>query len=380
MIKLNLHIYPSPFKFESRILRETNSVIERKLADRVIIASGWSEGLSEYEKVNDRISVKRFRLLSDRLGKTGLLYPLRYIEFLLRVLLYFTGKKIHTVNCHSLLVLPVGYLLKLTRSSIWLIYDAHELEGLKTGLGKTGQKFCLSLESLLIRKVDRLIVVSPSIENWYKSTYGLDTTVLVRNVPHLNRDIKRVSVLNDRFGIPANHLVFIYQGLISKGRGIELLLECFREMDASKHIVFMGYGPLSPMVIEAQELHANIHFLDAVPPGEIVKFTSGADVGLSLIENASLSYYYCLPNKFFEYLQCGVPVIASNFPDMAQVIDSYECGWKVPPSASALKELIRNIDKSDVTKKAECATRAHAYFNWNNESVRLDAAYPGSDR
>ena len=132
MSGINLHIYPSPFKFESRILRETKSIIDQKLADEVIVASGWSQGLSELEQIDENRSVKRFVLFFDNFSKNLLTNSLRYIEFILKVFIFYYRKKAKTVNCHSLFVLPVGYLLKLFRSDTWLIYDAHELESQKT--------------------------------------------------------------------------------------------------------------------------------------------------------------------------------------------------------------------------------------------------------
>ena len=78
MSVINLHVYPSPFKFESRILRETKSIIELGLADEVIIASGWNKDLKNWERIDDKRSVKRFKLFFDKFDKNSLISILKY--------------------------------------------------------------------------------------------------------------------------------------------------------------------------------------------------------------------------------------------------------------------------------------------------------------
>jgi glycosyltransferase involved in cell wall biosynthesis len=373
---LNLHIYPSPFKFESRILRETKSIIDFGLADKVIIASGWSEGMSELEHIDENRSVERFKLFFDKLNKNSLISILKYFEFIVKVFTFYKGKKVKVVNCHSLFVLPVGYLLKLVDSKIWLIYDAHELESEKAGLNKISKAISSSLEKFLIKKVDKLIVVSPSIGKWYESKYGVSNVVVIRNTPEASNSKVRNSVFNEKFQISKDSMIFIYQGVVNKGRGIELLINVFSEIAADKHLVIMGYGPLVDFVKEAERNSSNIHFLVAVLPSEIFYYTSGADVGLSIIENISLSYYYCLPNKLFEYLHSGLPVIVSDFPDMSAIINEYNCGWITGVSEKELLSTINSICSEDLLEKSKGVVNVQKEIHWEKESGLLFDAFP----
>lgn len=375
MNRTNLHIYPSPFKFESRILRETKSIIEQRLADNVIIASGWESGLKTHEQIDEFRTVIRYKLFFDRFNKNLFTYSLRYVEFILKVFLEFFNKKIATVNCHSLFVLPVGYLLKLYNRKTWLIYDAHELESEKTGLGNWSRKICGGLEKILISKVNKVIVVSPSIASWYKSKYKLHEVIVIKNTPELYINHEKPAIFHTHFNIPESHLIFIYQGVINKGRGIEMLIEAFKTTSPYKHLVIMGYGPLVNIVKESEAMFPNIHFMPAVPPKEIVYYTSAADVGISMIENVSLSYYYCLPNKFFEYIQCGLPQVVSEFPDMASIIKEYECGWTCPVTRSAFKSFIDNITGEEILAKKIGVLKAKTTLNWERESSQLPLAF-----
>ena len=72
-----------------------------------------------------------------------------------------------------------------------------------------------------------------------------------------------------------------------------------------------------------------------VPTGEVVRWAAGADVGLALIQNVSLSYFLSLPNKLFEYVAAGLPVVASDFPDLRRVVEERGLGTVCRPDDPA---------------------------------------------
>ena len=123
---------------------------------------------------------------------------------------------------------------------------------------------------------------------------------------------KKTAILRSELGIPDGDLVFLYQGGLFRARRIEQLLRVFSRAAKDRHVVFMGYGELERMVRSAAATNYNIHFRPAVSPHEVLAL-AGADVGLVGVENVCLSYYYSLPNKFFEEsLLAGVPVLGSD--------------------------------------------------------------------
>lgn len=380
MSVVNLHIYPSPFKFESRILRETKSIIQLCLSDEIIIASGWSKGLQDWEQIDQQRSVKRFKLFFDRFHKNSLISIFKYFEFIIRVFIFYKRKNVAIINCHSLFVLPIGYLLKLFNPKVWLIYDAHELESQKTGLNRVSAFISAIMERFLIKRTNRLIVVSPSIKEWYENKYKLSNVVVLRNTPEMSNITARHHVFNDMFNIPKTAMIFIYQGVVNKGRGIELLINAFSRNTLNKHLIIMGYGPLVDLVKDAEQNTHNIHFLPAVHPSEIGYYTSGADVGLSVIENMSLSYYYCLPNKLFEYLHSGLPVIVSNFPDMSTIINQFDCGWVTEVSSKSLEKIINNISANELSEKCKGVVNVRREINWEKERGLLIGAFPICNR
>jgi glycosyltransferase involved in cell wall biosynthesis len=115
-----------------------------------------------------------------------------------------------------------------------------------------------------------------------------------------------------------------------------------------------------------------------VPQNVLLSYTASADIGVSLIENACLSYYYSLPNKLFEYQQAGLPVIASNFPEMSAIVGGYDLGELVDPDdVPAITAAIHRLlsDPARYAQLRENAHKAAQRFNWEAESRTLLELY-----
>jgi glycosyltransferase involved in cell wall biosynthesis len=364
--------------------KETASLVQAGVFDRIHIAAMWQEGLAETQELGLARRVVRLKLWSRNWGG-ALGKACRLLEWSVRVFVMFRRSRIAVINCHALSTLPLGVWFKYATGAR-LVYDTHELETETHGSRGRRQQLARLVERALIRQVDAVIVVSPSIEAWYRRAYGLEDVFLVRNVPHrpaAGAGPER-GVLRRALGLSPEDLVFIYQGIFGSGRGIELMLEAWHQMPASHHLVFMGNGPLEPAIAALARRAANVHLHPAVPLGEILNYTSGADVGVSLFEHTCLNYYYALPNKLFEYLFAGVPVIVSDFPDMAQVVDEFGCGWKTPVEPAAFVRLVQSIDRAQIAARREGAGRCRAASGWHLEEINLLRAYakiaPGPGR
>lgn len=173
MKKINLHIYPSPYKFETRINKEVNSIIEMDLADEIIIAGTWAIGLEEKEKQSDKIQIRRIKTFVDSFGKNLLTKIIGTFFFNVKTFFEFKKHKLTHINCHSLWVLPLCVALKVTTKAK-LIYDAHELETERVSLDGIKQRMSKWLEKKLIYKAEFVIVVGNLIAEWYKKEYNIE--------------------------------------------------------------------------------------------------------------------------------------------------------------------------------------------------------------
>jgi len=284
------------------------------------------------------------------------------------------------VHCHDYVVLPTAWLVSMVVGSA-LVYDAHELESERNGMSTRASRLCLRIERWCWRRVSLLVSVSPSILRWYAEHLGPKRSVLVLNSPVLpapalgevareRRSFGAQGYFHKRFGIPEGTPVFIYLGLLVRGRGIEPVLDVFRRPGLRSHVVFMGYGDTVGVADHAQRF-LNIHFHPAVPHDQVVPLVREADCGLCLIEDISLSDRLCLPNKLFEYAFAGVPVLASRLPEIARVVGEYGLGICCDNDADSIEAAVRKIEREGL----EPPTGDLTELSWETQAKRLQEAY-----
>lgn len=380
MVNVNLHVFLSDLRHQSRLLKETKSIVDSGLIEKIFIAGLWETGIKDFEDIDDKRVAWRIPLKTRNLPKDLFSQIIKYIEWTGKIFLRFRKEQITHVNCHGLSSLPIGALFKLAKKSK-LIYDPHELETEINGLSGIRKKFSKILERLLISYSDSIVVVSNSIAEWYKSEYSLKRVYVVRNVPY-NYDIKSIysNVLKEKIKINEDEILFIFQGGLSEGRGIQMILDTFTKVNKKKHIVFMGRGPLEEIIKDHEKKFSNIHFHEAVTPKEVLYYTSSADVGISLTENTCLNHYYSLPNKVFEYLLSGLPMIVSELPEMGKFVDENNCGWKVKVESGALVDLIETISHDDIFEKRNNALKCKDNYGWHKEEEVLLRVYKSLER
>ena len=176
---------------------------------------------------------------------------------------------------------------------------------------------------------------------------------------------------HEKFSIPKDRLVFVYLGILGQGRGIEHILDAFSSDEIKSHVVFMGFGEFSEKIESVAQLKPNVHLHEAVNHDQVVKLTSSASVGLCFIENISLSDYYCLPNKLFEYAFSGIPILASSFPDIKQCIEKYQLGYCSDVDSQSILEAIKKYEKTP-TKLIDSDLYE---LSWECQSKRLVNSY-----
>lgn len=370
-MSLNIHIYPSPFKNESRILKITKSLADNRLFDQILIIGVLEDGVSENESLDEHRRVLRLprKIAGNRSGLLAKL--LKTFEWYLRLLYALGNKKAECINCHSLSILPVCVLLKYLCGAK-LIYDPHELETESAGSHGVRKLMSKVVERLLIGFADVVIVVSESISQWYKKTYGLLSVPVILNTPSCPQTLsQRNDYLRQKFLIDDEAIVFIYLGVLGKGRGIEILLDAFAQTKSNCHMIFMGYGALVDHISAYEKQSPHIHFHPAVPPGNISQHLGGADVGVSLIENICLSYYYCLPNKLFEYLSNSLPVLVSNFPEMSKVVNDNDCGWGVSVNVKSITNMLESVTRDEIESKKSNTISCGLKYDWAIEEKTL---------
>ncbi|MFH7107650.1 glycosyltransferase family 4 protein [Achromobacter xylosoxidans] len=361
----------NPFTNDSRVLKEARS-LKRAGYDPFVIAL-HEQGLAEHEIVHD-ITVQRVRLHSRNWPKLLPVQIFKYLEWLWRA--FLLARKAAIVHCNDLPTLPVGAAARmLSRKRTRVVYDAHEFE-INDVANEPRWKIRVKslMERFWIRHVDATMTVSESIADEYVRMYGITKPALVLNCPPL-APLPEADIFRSTFGISHDAIIFLYQGGLAAGRGIEPIIEAFTKLpDTRRVVVFMGYGPMADSISQAASKSPNIYYHPAVSPDVLPAYTASADVGLCLIENLCLSYFYCLPNKLFEYLMAGLPVMVSDLQELRRFVENHSVGPVLPDGdVTSILEAISRLDETALAKYAVAARSARQLFHWQaQENVLLD--------
>lgn len=328
-----LHLTHTDIRVDSRILKELHALSEAGTHDLYAI------GIAELGAQGGAATLHATRIWSIRLFFRSvrwlpslLRHALIYLETWARVLVRGITVRPRLVHCHDTPLLPMAiFIAWLCRSKV--IYDAHELESDKNGQSRWMSRATLAVEKLCWRGVDGFVTVSESILRWYGDRFPARASALVFNAPVFNPGLGSADVpgakgryFHQTYGIPEERMVFVYLGLLVPGRGVEKLLKVFASDDVSAHVVFIGRGHLMEMILRCAQDNPRVHLHDPVPHDQVVPLVRNADCGFCLVERVSLSDYYALPNKLFEYAFAGVPVLASDFPDMRDLVERFGLG------------------------------------------------------
>jgi glycosyltransferase involved in cell wall biosynthesis len=369
-----LHLSHTDVRFDARILKELAAIRQRLRVELFAVGIVDDEGATAAPAIAGvEIQSIKLRLRRWRLMPRPLRHALTLVELLVRMVPKAIAMKPDVVHCHDTLVLPIGALARLISGST-LIYDAHELESCKNGQSRVLSCATLCIERLCWPLVDLLVSVSPPILQWYADRLGEKRSVLVMNAPTDQHEENPCDFppryFHDRFGIAEDRKVFVYLGILGQGRGIPLLLETFGCESSTADLVFVGYGDTVGVADAAKRL-ANIHLHPPVSHDKVVSLVRTADYGVCLIEDVSLSDRYCLPNKLFEYAFAGLPVLASDLPEIRRVVNQYRlglcCSLDVNSVASTIERLVLKHWTVDVSSLQD--------LTWNSQASRLAEAY-----
>lgn len=371
---VNLHIYPAYMVNESRVFRVTNALKQTYPEMEVHVVGLHREGMLREEIQPNGVKIIRIPLREKYLIP-GLKSIAFYREWFRKIIHLYKDADINIVHSNSVFDLPLAVRFKKKKPGIRIVYDAHELETERNNVDGKRKLMLRYLERRNIPFADHVFVVSKSILSWYQKKYNLTNLSLLRNVPDPSPTSRAsASTIRTTLGLNEDARIFVYAGIYVEGRGLMEMIRAFLHLSHPCHLAFLGYGYLEPAMKEAARNSSHIHFLEPVPSEELVSFLRDASVGMSLIENTCLSYYYCLPNKVFEYLTAGVPAVVSDFPDMREAVDVYGAGWAIQPVEKEILSLISRIDDQEINRKKNLIDHGKIPV-WENEKENLLTVY-----
>jgi len=233
------------------------------------------------------------------------------------------------------------------------------------------QFFWSFYEKVYYKNIDKVFVTAKLDKDFLISKYGNKEIQIICNFPNSQQN-SNYSNLKEKYNISVNQKIFIYQGAIQIGRGIDEMISLLKDFkDCVALIVGEGeYKTNLDKLSRKLNVEDRVIFTGSIPYAELLSFTKQADIGFSLIQSIGKSYEQALPNKLFEYGLAGIPTIASDFPEMKRYIESFNLGLVVSPTDYKKQKLaIEELLKWDNREKLSKTVNEH--FTWETQEHKF---------
>ncbi len=309
--------------------------------------------------------------------------PLMFGDWYWRSYRLLREERFDVLHAHDLITLPVAVALK-RRTGARLVYDAHELYPEVSTLSKTERRVWSLLERPLIKHADDVITVCESIAGELTARYSIAAPTVVLNCPPSAAGVEHsADLLRAHAGIDDDEPLVLYQGGFAPHRGLPQLVRAVAHLERGR-LILMGWGRLEERlreIVREEALEARVTIVGPVAQDVLLAYTAGADIGVIPYEPIGLNNTYTTPNKLFEYLAVGLPVVGSHLPELARVILKWEVGLtfeRVEPEfiAAPLNRLLGDPELR--ARMRANALLARASYTWERQAEVLLGVYDGA--
>lgn len=325
--------------------------------------------------------------LAERSYKTKRMFllfekgPFFYAEYQFRLFLYLLFHKADVLVANDLDTLWPNYKISKLKSA-HLVYDSHELFCEVPELQNNPKKKNIwkNIERKIFPKLKYVFTVNDSIAKIYSEEYKVDVKV-VRNIPLLSNQTKIENVSKEQLGISTDKKIIVLQGAgINIDRGAEEAVQAMQYVE-NAILLIIGSGDVMDVLkkmVNDLKLDSKVKFIGKVPFQKLVQYTRHADLGLTLDKDTNINYKYSLPNKLFDYIHAGVPVLSSSLVEIKKIIDKYvigDCITSHEPKhiADKINAILQDENKLQLWKKN--TKIASEKLNWEIEEKALIEVY-----
>lgn len=320
-----------------------------------------------------------FRIVELPIDHLGRFPRTKYVLYWLRSFLRARSLAFDAIHCHDVYPLPVAGVLARLRG-VPLIYDAHELVDHVRAPQTLMGRFWDAAHRRGVRSAELVIAANPSRARFLQEEgyHPRRPPVSVMNVGGMSSATGgALHQTREDVGVPEEAYLVIYQGWIAGGRHSVALVEAMARLEDRLHLLMVGDGPAMPAVrrrVQDLSLEGRVHLTGYLPKERVLELVAASDVGIVLYDDRVLNNYYCAPNKLFDYLGAGIPVVASDLPEPRRVIEGTGVGVLVGgPAPEGIAAAIRRA--MGLRPPATAFEAIRARFSWGGEVQRLLAAY-----
>jgi glycosyltransferase involved in cell wall biosynthesis len=291
------------------------------------------------------------------------------------------------VHAMAYMGIPVGLAIG-RRDRVPVIYDARDIYVDARNIARLpsfARRLFAAVERRWARRASRVMTVNRPYAEVMAERFGVPLPAIVLNASYRRpgTTTSPEPLLHERLGLAPEIRLVLYHGGLSPDRGIEELIDALPSLPADVHLVLLGYGPLEAS-LRAQAakpaLTGRLHLLPAVPPAELLDWVASADVAAMPIQPTTLNHRLTTPNKLLEAMAVGVPVVASNLPGMAAIVERTGCGVLCDPTdpasvAAAIRSLLDAPPVEREERRERTLAAAHGTYSWEAQLEVLLAEY-----
>lgn len=287
------------------------------------------------------------------------------------------------VHVHDLPQLRVGVAAK-RELGIRLVYDAHELFPELCHLSWIYKKLWRARERKYAPFADQVITVNEFLAEEMKKEYGIPLPAVILNAidPPSSFSVDEPNDrLREELSIPPDHAILLYQGYLYPSRALEPMVEAMIHVRSPVHLVIMGMGPLRPTLEAiAQSLPGplRVSCIGPIPQDEVLWWSASADAGIIPYQAKDKNKELCSPNKLFELIQAGLPILSNDLPYLRKVIAGGGMGQveKLTDPKSYARAIDRFFaDPQKLEQYRYNTLEARKRYNWSNEGRHLRELY-----
>lgn len=261
------------------------------------------------------------------------------------------------------------------KTSAALIYDAHEFYTEQSIFSPSERNIMAESEEALLKKADLVITVNDSIADLFSKKYGIKPSVIFNctSAPPSFRQNKKYNTIREKIGLKENEKIVLFQGGYLPGRNLENLIISSKHLNDGITLVLLGYGDFIKKLEMLTKKHGkdNVKFIDAVSQEELLFYTASADLGIIPYQPVDLNTKLCTPNKLFEFIQAGIPVLAEKeLKELDIFINREKIGFlrdlSTPEAvAQSINEIMSDVPGL-ISAKERCIEIAPSY-DWKKE-------------
>jgi len=256
------------------------------------------------------------------------------------------------------------------RDSSKLVFDAHEYHREEAPGDEARRAWVIREEEAAASRIDQWVTINASIAKLYVEAIPGSDPVVIRNAVDPRALDRLSSPLREAAGAGPDDHVLLYHGSLRSLRHLPTLVAAANNLPGNWKLALLGDGPLKA---DLSKMNSPAIFLDPVGYADLPDWIAGADIGVILYEDVGLNQHYCSPNKLYEYIGLGLPLLTSDLPELRRFAQEQGCGRMVSAdiTAESIAFEVSQISEKDLARMKAACVKISKTLSWTEEKAKL---------